>query len=113
MCQKGKYNLLCKIVFQINFIEDGDRTIVYRSFGPCLAITNVDSSDNLLQAYEFLNLYITTLSQYFPNLSYQVILQNPYKLHVVLEEMVIGGHIVETSSSNALGYLRLLDDVQT
>ena len=100
-------------MFQINFIEDGDRTIVYRSFGPCLAITSVDSSDNLLQCYEFLNLYIYTLNQYFPSLSYHIILQNPYKLQVVLEEMVIGGQIIETSTLNALGYLKLLDNVQS
>ncbi|XP_018010901.2 AP-4 complex subunit sigma-1 [Hyalella azteca] len=96
-----------------NFVEDTNesRTLVYRWFGACMLIASADSDDNLLQVYEFLNLYLSALSQYFPNLSRHTIIQNPAKLHIVLEEMVIGGVIVETSPAHALSIVRLLDDI--
>lgn len=94
-------------------LEQGGRLLVYRWFGACLAIVSTDSTDNLLQTYEFLSLYMTALQQYFPKLSRHTIVQNPAKLHLVLEEMVIGGVLVETSVTHALSYVRLLDDVAT
>ncbi|KAF2367716.1 AP complex mu/sigma subunit [Trinorchestia longiramus] len=97
----------------VNFLEDSDgsKVLVYRCFGACMVIASADPEDNLLQVYEFLSLYITALHQYFPSLSRHSILQNPAKLHIVLEEMVIGGIIVETSTAHALSYVRLLDDL--
>ena len=83
---------------------------MYRLFGSCTAIAAVDSTDNLLEIYEFLNLYMTTLHKYFPNFSVHSITQNPYKLHSILQEMVVGGIIVETSPVHALSYIRLIDD---
>lgn len=85
--------------------------MVYRWFGACMVIAAADADDNLLQVYEFLSLYMTALHQYFPNLSRHSIVQNPAKLHLILEEMVIGGVIVETAPSHALSYVRLLDDL--
>lgn len=97
----------------MNFLEDDEssRSLVYRWFGACIVMTAADATDNLLQIYDFLSLYMTALTGYFPALSRHTIIQNPAKLHMVLQEMVIGGVIVETSTSNALNYVRLLDDI--
>ncbi|KAG7172006.1 AP-4 complex subunit sigma-1-like [Homarus americanus] len=44
-----------------HFLGDGDHTLVFRWFGPCLFIVAADHAENELMVYEFINLYVNAL----------------------------------------------------
>ncbi|XP_064086492.1 AP-4 complex subunit sigma-1-like isoform X2 [Macrobrachium nipponense] len=94
-----------------HFLEDGDFTLIFRWFGPCLFIVAADKSENELMVYEFLSLYVNALHRYFGKFSERHVLFNIDRLHMVLEEMVVDGEVVETSIKNALSPIQMLDTV--
>ena len=61
--------------------------------------------------YEFLSLYVNALHRYFGKFSERHVLFNIDRLHMVLEEMVVDGEIVETSTKNALSAIQMLDSI--
>ncbi|XP_042216604.1 AP-4 complex subunit sigma-1-like [Homarus americanus] len=96
-----------------HFLGDGDHTLVFRWFGPCLFIVAADHAENELMVYEFINLYVNALHRYFGKFSERHVLFNIDRLHMVLEEMVVGGELVESSIRNALSPIQMLDTVSS
>ncbi|KAK7005378.1 AP-4 complex subunit sigma-1, partial [Halocaridina rubra] len=94
-----------------HFVEDGDFTLVMRWFGPCLFVVAADKTENELMVYEFLNLYVNALHRYFGKFSERHVLFNIDRLHMVLEEMVVDGELVESSVKNALSPILVLDSM--
>lgn len=70
-----------------------------------------DEAENELMVYEFLNLYVNALHRYFGKFSERHVLFNVDRLHMVLEEMVVDGELVESSIGNALSIVQMLDSV--
>lgn len=96
---------------QCHFFEDDDSIIIFRNFGQCITIVVADPQENELVAYEFLGLAFTLFQNYFGKFMERNILNNVDKLHMILEEVVINGEIVETSSKNVLGPLLMFDNL--
>lgn len=96
-----------------HFLGEGDHTLVFRWFGPCLFIVAADDTENELMVYEFLSLYVSALHRYFGKFSERHVLFNVDRLHMVLEEMVVGGEIVESSIRNVLSPIHMLDTVSS
>ena len=71
-------------------------------------IVSADNSENELLVYEFMNAFINTLHQYFGKFTEKHVLFNPDKMHLVLNEMVVKGNVVEVSPNNILGPIILL-----
>ncbi|CAL4156361.1 unnamed protein product, partial [Meganyctiphanes norvegica] len=94
-----------------HFMEDRKNTLIFRWFGPCLFIAAADQEENELMVYEFLNLYVNSLHRYFGKFSERHVLYNIDRLHMVLEEMVVDGEIVESSIRNILSPIQMLDNV--
>ncbi|XP_045613464.1 AP-4 complex subunit sigma-1 isoform X1 [Procambarus clarkii] len=94
-----------------HFLEDGDHTLIFRWFGPCLFIVAADHAENEMMVYEFLSLYVDALHRYFGKFSERHVLLNIDRLHMVLEEMVVGGELVESSIRNVLNPIQVLDTV--
>ncbi|XP_050698861.1 AP-4 complex subunit sigma-1-like [Eriocheir sinensis] len=96
-----------------HFLEDGQHSLVFRWFGPCMFVVAADQSENELMIYEFLSLYVSALHKYFGKFSEKHILLNIERLHMVLEEMVVGGELVEPSIRNALSPIQMLDAISS
>ncbi|XP_069997756.1 AP-4 complex subunit sigma-1-like isoform X2 [Penaeus vannamei] len=94
-----------------HFVPDGEFTLIFRWFGPCLFVVAADEAENELMVYEFLNLYVNALHRYFGKFSERHVLFNVDRLHMVLEEMVVDGELVESSIGNALSIVQMLDSV--
>lgn len=97
--------------FQCHFLEEGDHSLVFRWFGPCLFIVAADHSENELMLYEFLSLYVNALHRYFGKFSERHVLFNIDRLHMVLEEMIVDGELCESSVRNALIPIQMLDNI--
>ncbi|KAK3890855.1 hypothetical protein Pcinc_005215 [Petrolisthes cinctipes] len=92
-----------------HFLEDGEHTLVFRWFGPCIFLVGADHQENELMVYEFLGLYVGALQRYFGKFSERHLLLSTDHLHMVLEEMVVDGELVESSIKNVLAPIQMLD----
>ena len=55
---------------------------------------------------ELIHLFVETLDKYFGSVCELDVVYNFHKVYTVLDELIIGGEIVETSKSNILKKLR-------
>ena len=69
----------------------------------------IDSDDNELASLELIHLFVETLDKYFGSVCELDVVYNFYKVYTVLDELLVGGEIVETSKMNILKKLRELE----
>eukprot|EP00004_Rigifila_ramosa_P014949 TRINITY_DN3443_c0_g1_i2.p1 TRINITY_DN3443_c0_g1~~TRINITY_DN3443_c0_g1_i2.p1 ORF type:complete len:180 (+),score=35.81 TRINITY_DN3443_c0_g1_i2:29-541(+) len=121
---------------QCSFVEYLRYKIVYRRYASLFFIVGTDHQENELGVLEFIHAYVETLDQYFENVVWLSILTSCFvcsgavccfwwshsvpqceldivlhldKAHIILDEMVMNGCIVETNKPNILGLLRTLN----
>ena len=71
--------------------------IVYRRYAGLFFTLCVDSEDNELSMLEFIHLFVEVLDQYFGSVCELDLVFNFYKVYQILDEMVVGGEVMETS----------------
>ena len=69
----------------------------------------IDSYDNELASLELIHLFVETLDKYFGSVCELDVVYNFYKVYTVLDELLVGGEIVETSKMNILKKLREIE----
>ncbi len=69
----------------------------------------IDSDDNELASLELIHLFVETLDKYFGSVCELDVVYNFYKVYTVLDELLVGGEIVETSKMNILKKLREIE----
>ena len=69
----------------------------------------IDSDDNELASLELIHLFVETLDKYFGSVCELDVVYNFYKVYSVLDELLVGGDIVETSKINILKKLREIE----
>ncbi|XP_071833541.1 AP-4 complex subunit sigma-1-like [Apostichopus japonicus] len=94
---------------QCSFFDYQDFRIVYRLFHNIYIVVATDTEENQVAILEFIQLFMETLHTYFSPVTEIDIMYNLDKVHMVLEEIIISGCIVETTVSNILEPLRLMD----
>eukprot|EP00004_Rigifila_ramosa_P014948 TRINITY_DN3443_c0_g1_i1.p1 TRINITY_DN3443_c0_g1~~TRINITY_DN3443_c0_g1_i1.p1 ORF type:complete len:153 (+),score=37.85 TRINITY_DN3443_c0_g1_i1:29-460(+) len=94
---------------QCSFVEYLRYKIVYRRYASLFFIVGTDHQENELGVLEFIHAYVETLDQYFENVCELDIVLHLDKAHIILDEMVMNGCIVETNKPNILGLLRTLN----
>uniref|UniRef100_A0A673IW99 Adaptor related protein complex 4 subunit sigma 1 n=1 Tax=Sinocyclocheilus rhinocerous TaxID=307959 RepID=A0A673IW99_9TELE len=62
-------------------------------------------TQNELSIYELVHNFVEVLDKYFS----RVIMFNLDKVHIILDEMILNGHIVETNKNRILAPLLALD----
>jgi len=72
-------------------------------------IVGIDYEENELGVFDFLHLLVETLDTYFDNVCELDIMFNLDKAHIILDEMISNGYIVETNKKNVMLALHLLD----
>ncbi|KAF7819738.1 AP-4 complex subunit sigma [Senna tora] len=94
---------------QCSFVEHRNYKIVYRRYASLFFLVGVDDGENELAILEFIHLLVETMDRHFGNVCELDIMFHLEKAHFMLEEMVMNGCIVETSKSNILTPIQLID----
>ena len=92
-----------------NFLEFRNYKIIYKRYAGLFFAVCVDINDNELTCLEFIHLFVEVLDQYFGNVCELDIVFNFHKVYGILDEMVVGGEIMETSKSIVNGSLRNIE----
>ncbi|KAI3813531.1 hypothetical protein L1987_18257 [Smallanthus sonchifolius] len=108
------YSVLCLQPENVsNFIEGGsiwvrqktyfsDSRLVYKLFATLYFVFVFDSSENELAMFDLIQVYVETLEKCFSNVCELDIVLNYSKIHTILDEMILGGQVVETNSEKVM-----------
>nr|XP_021509861.1 AP-4 complex subunit sigma-1 isoform X1 [Meriones unguiculatus]XP_021509862.1 AP-4 complex subunit sigma-1 isoform X1 [Meriones unguiculatus]XP_021509863.1 AP-4 complex subunit sigma-1 isoform X1 [Meriones unguiculatus] len=114
---------------QCSFIEYKDFKLIYRQYAALFIVVGVNETENEMAIYEFIHNFVEVLDEYFSrvselDVSFSVpflmvcgkahsgpdqIMFNLDKVHIILDEMVLNGCIVETNRTRVLAPLLILD----
>mmetsp|Transcript_9937 Transcript_9937/g.25134 ORF Transcript_9937/g.25134 Transcript_9937/m.25134 type:complete len:161 (+) Transcript_9937:88-570(+) len=101
----GRTHKLC------NFIEWRGKKIVYKRYASLYFVTLIDAEDNELITLETIHHYVENLDKYFGNVAELDIIFNFHKAYYILDELLIGGELQETSKRNVLKAAGAQDDM--
>ncbi|TNN87391.1 AP-4 complex subunit sigma-1 [Liparis tanakae] len=90
---------------ECSFVEYKDFKLVYRQYAALYIVVGVTDNENELSVYELLHNFVEVLDKYFS----RVIMFNMDRVHVLLDEMIQNGLVVETNKSRVLAPLAALD----
>ena len=62
----------------------------------------IDNDENELASLELIHLFVEILDRYFGSVCELDVVYNFYKVYSVLDELIIGGELIETSRMNIL-----------
>jgi len=97
---------------QCSFIEYKSFKIVYRRYASLFFIVGIDESENELGIYELIHNLVEILDHYFSRVRELDIMFNLEKIHMIVDEMVCNGYIIETSKIRILQPIKYLDQLQ-
>merc|ERR1712126_548512 len=95
-----------------SFIEWQDMKIVYKRYASLYFCASIDTSDNELLTLEIIHRYVELLDKYFGSVCELDIIFNYEKAYFMLDELLIGGEIQETSKKNVLKAIAAQDLLQ-
>eukprot|EP01110_Echinostelium_bisporum_P003310 TRINITY_DN18082_c0_g1_i1.p1 TRINITY_DN18082_c0_g1~~TRINITY_DN18082_c0_g1_i1.p1 ORF type:complete len:143 (-),score=8.24 TRINITY_DN18082_c0_g1_i1:30-458(-) len=99
---------LSRPIDQCSFFEFQQNKIVYRRYASLIFIVGMDETENEIEVYEFIHSYVEVLDSNFENVCELDIMFNLEKAHIILDEMITNGHIVETKESQVNKMYRLM-----
>uniref|UniRef100_A0A3B4G5F6 AP complex subunit sigma n=1 Tax=Pundamilia nyererei TaxID=303518 RepID=A0A3B4G5F6_9CICH len=88
---------------QCSFVEYKDFKLVYRQYAALYIVVGITDSE--LSIYELVHNFVEVLDKYFS----RVIMFNLDRVHIILDEIIQNGHIVETNKSRILAPLTTID----
>ncbi|RDD39347.1 AP-4 complex subunit sigma [Trichoplax sp. H2] len=83
---------------ECSFLEYQNMMLIYRRYMSLFFIVGVDSDENELSILELIQNLVETFDRYFND----VITMNVEKAYMILDEMILNGHIIETSKNRIL-----------
>ncbi|KAI8927807.1 clathrin adaptor complex small chain-domain-containing protein [Entophlyctis helioformis] len=83
-------------------VPTGRFKAVHKRYGNLIFISVCDPAENTFAVLSFTHCLVETLSRYFDGFSEYHLVFNMEKVHLVLDEMVAGGYVVETVRENVL-----------
>ena len=90
-------------------MEYSNYKIVHRRYASLYVIMAVDNDENELSILEFIHHIVETLDRYFENVCELDIMFGIEKAHMIIDEMIMDGHMVETNRSRALAPVAIMD----
>ncbi|XP_013886307.1 AP-4 complex subunit sigma-1 [Austrofundulus limnaeus] len=94
---------------QCSFVEYKDFRLVYRQYAALYVVMGVTHSENELSIYELIQNFVEVLDKYFSRVSELDIMFNLDSVHIILDEMIQNGHVVETNKSRVLAPLTAIN----
>ena len=101
--------IILRDIKESNIIEYKNYKIVYKKYASLYFMFGIDTDDNELASLELIHLFVETLDKYFGSVCELDVVYNFYKVYSVLDELLVGGEIVETSKTNILKKLREIE----
>uniref|UniRef100_A0A8C6WN09 AP-4 complex subunit sigma-1 n=1 Tax=Neogobius melanostomus TaxID=47308 RepID=A0A8C6WN09_9GOBI len=102
---------LCRAKDQCSFVEYQDYRLVYRQYAALYIVVGVTDEENELSIFEMIHNFVEVLDKYFSRVSELDIMFNLDRVHIILDEMIQNGHIVETNKSRVLAPLTAIDKI--
>lgn len=96
---------------ECSFVEYKDFKLVYRQYAALFIVVGIDQTENEIAVYELIHNFVEVLDKYFSRVSELDIMFNLDRVHIILDEMVLNGCIVETNRNRILAPLFVLDKV--
>ncbi|CAI0473418.1 unnamed protein product [Linum tenue] len=79
-----------------------DSRLVYKHYATLYFVFVFDSSENELAMLDLIQVFVETLDKCFRNVCELDIVFNYSKLHTILDEIIFGGQVLETSSAEVM-----------
>mmetsp|Transcript_10077 Transcript_10077/g.10026 ORF Transcript_10077/g.10026 Transcript_10077/m.10026 type:complete len:157 (+) Transcript_10077:11-481(+) len=89
----GRNSKLC------NFLEWRDMILVAKRYASLYFVAAVDKEDNELSMLNIIHSFVEVLDKYFNSVCELDIIFNFHKAYYILDEMIMGGYVVETSKT--------------
>ena len=105
-------NILSRKPKMSSFLEWRDLKIVYKRYASLYFCCAVEQTDNELLTLEIIHRYVELLDKYFGSVCELDIIFNFEKAYYMLDELLIGGEIQETSKKNVLKAIAAQDLLQ-
>lgn len=94
------------------FIEWRDMKLVYKRYASLFFMTAIEQDDNQLLTLEIIHRYVEVLDKYFGSVCELDIIFNFEKAYFMLDELILGGEIQETSKRSIQKVMSAQDLVQ-
>ena len=95
-----------------SFVDWKDLKIVYKRYASLYFCCGIESEDNELLTLEIIHRYVELLDKYFGSVCELDIIFNFEKAYFILDELIIGGEVQETSKKQALKAIGTQDVMQ-
>ena len=92
-----------------HFLEYGEHKLVFKRYASLYFIAGVDPEDNELIVLDIIHQYVEVLDKYFGNVCELDLIFNFHLAYFILEEMLVGGHLIESSKKNVLKMVGQID----
>lgn len=96
-----------------NFLEGGsitkwgdDTKVIYRHYATLYFVFVVDKSESELGILDLIQLFVETLDKCFDNVCELDLIFHSQKVHNIIDEIVMGGMVLETSVNEVLKAIR-------
>ena len=98
------------IIFDFDY-QRTKRKLVYRLFGTIYIVFIIDEDENELAMLDFISVMMNILDEIFKGISELHLIMNPEKLYLLIDEMISGGFVIETSKTEIISnYLEKMKD---
>merc|ERR1712018_747138 len=105
-------NILTRKAKMSSFLEWKDLKIVYKRYASLYFCAAIEQTDNELVTLEVIHRYVELLDKYFGSVCELDIIFNFEKAYFMLDELLLGGEIQETSKKNVLKAIAAQDLLQ-
>ncbi|KAF8898500.1 AP complex, mu/sigma subunit [Infundibulicybe gibba] len=95
-----------------NVLEYRDTKVIYRRYASLYFICEVGAQENELLTLELIHRYVEVLDRYFGNVCELDLIFNFQKAYTILDELVIGGEMQDSSKKAPLNEVRRVDQFQ-
>ncbi|XP_062575755.1 AP-1 complex subunit sigma-2-like isoform X3 [Saccostrea cucullata] len=95
-----------------SFLEWKDLKIVYKKYASLYFCCAIEAEDNELLTLEIIHRYVELLDKYFGSVCELDIIFNFEKAYFMLDELLLGGEVQETSKKNVLKAIAAQDLLQ-
>eukprot|EP01087_Luapelamoeba_hula_P008301 TRINITY_DN2071_c0_g1_i1.p1 TRINITY_DN2071_c0_g1~~TRINITY_DN2071_c0_g1_i1.p1 ORF type:complete len:167 (+),score=32.68 TRINITY_DN2071_c0_g1_i1:60-560(+) len=100
-----------------NFLEGGeqwgkDTKLIYRHYATLYFIFCVDSSESELGILDLIHIFVEALDKCFENVCELDFIFHMDKVHNILEEIVMGGLVLETNLSTIIGTVEEMSRIE-
>ncbi|XP_066914287.1 AP-1 complex subunit sigma-2-like [Clytia hemisphaerica] len=95
-----------------SFLEYKDSKVCYKRYASLYFVVGIEPTDNELIALECIHRYVELLDKYFGNVCELDIIFNFEKAYYMLDELILGGEIQETSKKKVLSAIQAQDSLQ-